>query len=403
MVKKINIIIILSICIFLLVTSINVIGSNLEKQIDIQSSLSKNNYRPYNGQLRVYIVEPISRWYNADNEPYHFGFLDFAVDEELSIEVQDTYTKQVTWDASEAGYSQISENNIMAIATVFNPLKNKGYSYSPNKNPFDAYYVDAAAGAEPGETGENTVNEDFTHTVFCEEGTATWCGYCPEAAEALDSIYKSNDYPFYYVALIADKNDAAKDRLIQDFNIYGYPTCYIDAGYKIVVGASSENTYRNRIEACGKRDVHEIELSLSVEWNGSGILDISVEITNNEVMPNGPPDKPIINGPSNGKAGIEQRYTISAIDPEGDDIYYCIDWGDDTEETCIGPFSSGEEVIAAHIWQDRGDYTFRVKAKDIYELESDWTIYEISMPRVKSFWFQNYYSIIKIILQKLFR
>ncbi len=397
-----KIIIMLLISTILLFSSINVIGLNIEKQKSVNSSTNKNNNRPYNGQLRVYIVEPISRWYNADSDPYHFGFLDFAINEELSIELQNTYTKQVTWDASEAGYSQVSEKNIMAIATVFNPIKHKKYSYSPNKNPFDAYYVDATAGAEPGETGENIVNEDFTHTVFCEEGTATWCGYCPEAAEALESIYNSNDYPFYFVALISNKNDIAEDRLFQDYNIYGYPTCYIDGGYKVVVGAQSESTFRNRIESCGKRDVHELDLSISVEWNGSGILDINVEITNNEEMPNGPPEDPIINGPLNGKAGVEQRYIISAIDPEDDDVYYCIDWGDGTEETCIGPYSSGEEVIAAHTWENKGEYTLRVKAKDIYDLESDWTIFEISMPRIRAYQIQNYYSIIFIILQRLF-
>ena len=124
-----NIIIMLVICTILLVSSINVIGLNIENQNDAHNSTNKNNNRPYNGQLRVYIVEPVSRWYNADNDPYHFGLLDFAIDEELSIEFQDTYTNQVTWDASEAGYSQVSENNIMVIATVFNPIKHKKYSY----------------------------------------------------------------------------------------------------------------------------------------------------------------------------------------------------------------------------------------------------------------------------------
>ncbi len=45
----------------------------------------------------------------------------------------------------------------------------------------------------------------FTHTVFIEEGTATWCPNCPNAAEALFSMYNSSDYPFYYVALVWDR------------------------------------------------------------------------------------------------------------------------------------------------------------------------------------------------------
>ena len=31
--------------------------------------------------------------------------------------------------------------------------------------------------------------EDFTHVVFAEEFTATWCVYCPSAAENLMKIY----------------------------------------------------------------------------------------------------------------------------------------------------------------------------------------------------------------------
>ena len=57
--------------------------------------------------------------------------------------------------------------------------------------------------------------EDFTHTVFGEEFTATWCVYCPSAAENLMKIYDDvPDEPYYhdkffFVALITDVNDKA--------------------------------------------------------------------------------------------------------------------------------------------------------------------------------------------------
>ena len=31
--------------------------------------------------------------------------------------------------------------------------------------------------------------DDFTHVVFAEEFTATWCVYCPSAAENLSLIH----------------------------------------------------------------------------------------------------------------------------------------------------------------------------------------------------------------------
>ena len=39
----------------------------------------------YNGYLRIYIVEPESRYQMYNDEPYHYGFLAFAHEELLSI------------------------------------------------------------------------------------------------------------------------------------------------------------------------------------------------------------------------------------------------------------------------------------------------------------------------------
>jgi thiol-disulfide isomerase/thioredoxin len=350
-------------------------------QADITQQTNNNSY---NGQLRVYIVEPQSRWDNFDGDPYHYGFLDYAIDETLSINYLDTYNTEVTWNAQEAGYSNVKENNIIVIAAVFNPEINKGYAYPPSRNQFDAHYVDAAAGATPGNIGYNQVTEDFTHTVFVEEATATWCPYCPPMAEALNDVYQSKDYPMYFVALIADKSDAALVKLQQEYNLYGYPTAFFDGGYKVLVGGyDSESYYRNRVERSGQRDVHELNLSISVEWLGAGVLGIDVSIENLEEIENNPPLNPTIQGPSSGKIESEIEFTFVTTDPDGDDVYYCVDWGDDSEEVCLGPYKSGEEVTAKHTWMEEGAYAIRVKARDTNDLESDWVEFEISMPKSK--------------------
>jgi hypothetical protein len=103
-----------------------------------------------------------------------------------------------------------------------------------------------------------------------------------------------------------------------------------------------------------------------------------------ESAPNTPPNMPYIDGPTSGKAGDEQEFIFSATDPHGDDISYFIDWGDDSEEMCIGPFSSGEEVKVNHIWSDKGEYLLKARAKDINELLSPWAILEVSMPKAKA-------------------
>jgi len=96
---------------------------------------------------------------------------------------------------------------------------------------------------------------------------------------------------------------------------------------------------------------------------------------------NSPPNIPTIDGQTNGKAGTPYEYTFLTTDPDGDDVYYCIDWGDDSGEVCIGPYASGENATAIHTWGERGIYTIRVKAKDVYDAESDWATLEVTMPK----------------------
>jgi len=95
---------------------------------------------------------------------------------------------------------------------------------------------------------------------------------------------------------------------------------------------------------------------------------------------NSPPDKPIINGPIEGDAGIEYDYEFSAIDSNLDYLFYYIEWGDALFENWIGPYESGETVTISHNWSEPGTYIIRAKVKDISNDESEWATLEIVMP-----------------------
>jgi parallel beta-helix repeat protein len=95
------------------------------------------------------------------------------------------------------------------------------------------------------------------------------------------------------------------------------------------------------------------------------------------------PEKPIINGPIKGRINKEQDYRIYSTDINDDDIYYVIDWGDDQQEE-YGPYASGEDFLATHIWEIEDTYIIKVKCKDKYNLESVWTILEVTMPKNKA-------------------
>lgn len=385
---------IIFISIILISTSIVLAEKTNDNNKDsIKSNFMSNIFNnPYTGTIKIYIAEPVSRWNMYDGEPYHYAFLDFAYNDEISIEYQDTIENTITWNGD------VSENNVIVIASIFNSKSYTEYAYPPLTNRFDAFYVDAAAGAKPGHTDYNKVTEEFTHTVFIEEGTATWCHNCPDMANKLNDLYNSEEYPLYFVALVSDENDNANSRLIDDYNVYGYPTAFFDGGKNVIVGSGvSVNTYISKIMNCGQRDVHELNLSLSVEWLGNGNLEITYSITNNENIENFSPEIPTITGPTRAKINENIEYSITCIDPDGDEIYYFIEWGDGDIEEWIGPFESGSSININHIWQEKGDYIIRVKAKDDYNSESDWGTLELKMP--KFYQYTSYFDLLKNILQ----
>jgi hypothetical protein len=103
----------------------------------------------YDGRLRVYLTEKISRWSGLEGKPYHFGFLEFIIDKKISIDANQNVTFQEA-----RSISNLDPENLMIIAVVFNADKKEGYSDPPrNKHQFDAYYADAVDGTEVVEGG----------------------------------------------------------------------------------------------------------------------------------------------------------------------------------------------------------------------------------------------------------
>lgn len=98
---------------------------------------------------------------------------------------------------------------------------------------------------------------------------------------------------------------------------------------------------------------------------------------------NNPPDKPSITGPNSGKPKIKYEFTIVTTDPDNNDVYYFVDWGDGTNSNWEGPNKSGQEIKLEHNWSNAEKYTIKVKAKDIFNEESQWETFEINLPRNK--------------------
>jgi outer membrane protein assembly factor BamB len=105
---------------------------------------------------------------------------------------------------------------------------------------------------------------------------------------------------------------------------------------------------------------------------------------------NYPPDKPDIDGPVRWPVKVEVCFTFHSTDPDGDDVKYLIDWGDDNiNETEYYPSCTPIEVC--HTWEDMDKYTLQAKSIDIWGAESDWNVFVTTIPRnrmVSNLWYQ---------------
>ena len=125
---------------------------NKTEEFETTVLIENNEDEKYEGRLKVYLTEKISRWYNYDGVPYSFGFLDYIIDKDITIPAGKNISDSRQWPASD-----LDPDNLMIIAVIFNskPIKRDSNPSNPNHyHPFDAYYADATAATELTE-GEN--------------------------------------------------------------------------------------------------------------------------------------------------------------------------------------------------------------------------------------------------------
>jgi hypothetical protein len=88
-------------------------------------------------------------------------------------------------------------------------------------------------------------------------------------------------------------------------------------------------------------------------------------------QPPGTPTKP--DGPEILGQYAEATFSTSAIDPEGEDVYYKFNWGDGSFSDWVGPYASGETGVASNSWADSGEFEVKAIAKDINDIQSKWS------------------------------
>jgi outer membrane protein assembly factor BamB len=177
--------------------------------------------------------------------------------------------------------------------------------------------------------------------------------------------------------------DPGPDRLITSGNpcISAEGTIYFgtdDGGEIIAVNPNGTERWRRDVGTC--RSAPVISEDGTVYVGGGG--DDGHLFAFGSPNPNAPVT-PTINGPIKGDIGTSYDYTFTSTDPNGDDIFYYISWGDGTSDGWLGPYGSGEDVKVSHTWSKSGTYMIQAQAKDTNDLKSDWGKLTITMPKNK--------------------
>jgi len=208
---------------------------------------------------------------------------DFTVFQGEKAQIEVNYSDNVNVSEATLYYRKQDETSWTSISIL---SKSHSISIAEDETKNYQYYVTVNDKANNGPIGEPSIDGSTFYTitvlknrdpdenitlnraVFIEKATATWCSNCPEVAEKIHQAYTSQDIPFYYVSMVEDKNQKAKNRLENDYKIFGYPTAYIDGGYKVLVGSESiPNDFNSALQQAANRPAARIQITLQSEWN----------------------------------------------------------------------------------------------------------------------------------------
>ena len=179
-----------------------------------------------------------------------------------------------------------------------------------------------------------------------------------------------------------------------DFKIFEGDTT--QDGYTVYVSSNWSGPWVNMGQAMGSAEFDLANISVESaqfikivddnngnpnELNPGVDIDAVQHLVYEIIPPNNPPNTPEINGSANGKVGVQYTYDFLATDPDWDDVYYFIFWGDGNNSGWLGPFNSSIKISKNYSWNEKGTYIINAKAKDVYGDESNWATFTVTMPR----------------------
>jgi hypothetical protein len=74
-------------------------------------------------------------------------------------------------------------------------------------------------------------------------------------------------------------------------------------------------------------------------------MSFNLPVSGHELMDNHRPEKPYFIGFDGGYEGETSWIKFNTTDLDGDDVYYFIEWGDETNSGWFGPYKSGKRYL----------------------------------------------------------
>jgi outer membrane protein assembly factor BamB len=185
-------------------------------------------------------------------------------------------------------------------------------------------------------------------------------------------------YAFGIGELEADANGPYYGLINEPEQLYGSASGgFPEYGYHWDFGDSNTSDEKNPTHIYSEAGNYTVTLSVT-DAEDNTVTDTTYAWIQES---NSPPSPPIITGPTHGRVGVVYEFKFVSIDPEGNDIWYYIQWEGASNRKWDGPYPSGAEITRTYSWMTTGTYTIKAKAMDWYTAESEWSEFKVTIPR----------------------
>ncbi len=211
-----------------------------------------------------------------------------STNNQLGIDVRNNGSNTITsvdvdWNDGTAHSQTISVNIAPGATTTINHPDMVNYATAVEKNiNVTITQVNGGPDSDPTDntasTLHNTVSQIATNKVVFEEGTGTWCGWCPRGAVAMDYMYAT--YPNQFIGIAVHNGDPMTlAEYDNGAGFTGFPSSNIDRELlgASVIQSAWETTFNAR-----KDDIIPAAISIATSGTGDNVV---VDVTSTFYTP----------------------------------------------------------------------------------------------------------------------